>query len=76
MLFSSYLISSCVFGILINLYGNFLLSRFKLEERYPKLAIFIKYRQKISKYYILLNLFMILFVCGINFILGFSILSL
>jgi hypothetical protein len=76
MMFSSYFISSCVLGLVINLYGNYLLDRFKLEEKYPKLAIFIKYRKTVSKYYILLNLLTILMICSVNFILGISILSL
>ncbi len=53
MMLSSYIILTCIFGIAINLYGNYLLNRFKLEEKYPKLAIFIKYRKTVSKYYIL-----------------------
>jgi hypothetical protein len=76
MMFSSYFISSCVLGLVINIYGNYLLDRFQLEEKYPKVAIFIKYRKTVSKYYILLNLLTILMICSVNFILGISILSL
>lgn len=74
-MFSSYFILSCVFGITVNLYGNYLLERFKLEEKYPKIAIFIEYRQKASKYYIISNLIFIVIVCLMNLVFGLSVLS-
>jgi len=76
MIFSSYVILTSILGIAINLYGNLLLDRFKLEEKFPKIASFIKYRQKVSKYVILLNVIHIIIICLINIILGISILSL
>ena len=75
MLSSSFIISS-LFGISINLYGNYLLDRFKLEEKYPKIAIFIKIRRKVSKYYILSNIIHILIICIMNMLYGISVLSL
>lgn len=36
MMFSNYLILSFLYGIAINLYGNYLIERFKLEEKYRK----------------------------------------
>ena len=75
MMFSSYFISSCVLGLVINLYGNYLLNRFKLEEKYPKVAIFIKYRKTVSKYYILLNMIHIIIVCLINIFCGIAIIG-
>nr|UZS77742.1 hypothetical protein [Lentinula edodes]UZS77792.1 hypothetical protein [Lentinula edodes]UZS77842.1 hypothetical protein [Lentinula edodes]UZS77892.1 hypothetical protein [Lentinula edodes]UZS77942.1 hypothetical protein [Lentinula edodes] len=76
MLFSSSIILWCIFGILLNLYGNYLLDRFNLEERYPKIALFINYRRKLSKYYIMSNFLVIISMCLINVLLGISILSL
>jgi len=76
LLLSNSLILSCVFGMIIYLYGNYLLERFKIEENYPKLAILIKYRRKLSKYYIVSNLLVIILVCLTNILLGLSILSL
>jgi hypothetical protein len=61
---------------MLNLYGNYLLERFNLEERYPKIATFINYRRKLSKYYIISNFLVVMSVCLINVILGLSILSL
>lgn len=62
-------------GIILNIYGDYLLNRFKLEERYPKLAKIIIYRKKLSKYYIISNSLFIFSLCLINMILGLSILS-
>jgi len=75
MMFSNYLIISCLFTITINLYGDYLIDRFKLEEKYPKVAIFIKYRRKFSKYLILSNIIYILLVCLINIFYGITVIS-
>lgn len=42
---SNTIILGCIFGIILNIYGNFLLERFQLEEKDPKLALFINYRR-------------------------------
>lgn len=76
MMLSSYFIISCALGVGINLYGDYLLDRFKLEEKYPKVAIFIKYRKKASKFYIFSNLIYILLVCLMNMYFGISIIAL
>jgi hypothetical protein len=76
LMISSSLILWCVFGILSSLYGNYLLDRFNLETRFPKLAKFIKLRRKLTMYYILFDFLIIILVCLTNFILGISILSL
>ena len=75
LMFSSYLILSCVFGITSNLYGNYLLERFKLEEKYPRLARYINYRKKMSRYYIVFNIIIIVLVCLTHIVLGLSITS-
>ncbi len=76
MILSSSIILWCIFGIILNFYGNYLLDRFNLEERYPKIALFINYRRKVSKYYIMSNFLLIISMCLINVIFGISILSL
>ena len=63
MVIQSTVILSCVYTLIVNLYGGYLLDRFQLESRYPKIAWIIKYRKKISKYYIISNLFLITLVC-------------
>lgn len=75
MMFSNYFILSCISGLALNLYGNKLLDKFQLENRYPKLAIFIKYRRKVSQYYIISNIIFIILVCILNLIFGISVLS-
>ena len=50
MMFSSYIIISCIWGIIINLnlYGNYLLDHFKLEEKYP--SVFNEYMFWVLEY--------------------------
>lgn len=76
MIFSSSIILWCLFGILLNLYGNYLIDKFNLEYKYPKIALFINYRKKISKYYIISNYLIIIIMCLLNIVLGISIFSL
>jgi hypothetical protein len=52
MLITNSLILWCVISIILNKYGDYLMDRFKLEARYPKIAIFIQYRKKLTKYYL------------------------
>ena len=75
MMFSSYFILSCVFGITSTIYGNYLIERFKLEEKYPRLAKYINYRKKLSKFYIISDVLIIVLVCCTNMLLGLSIIS-
>lgn len=75
MIFSSYFILWCTLSVVINLYGEYLLNRFKLEEKHPRLALFILYRKKVSKYYILSNIIYIILTCLMNIIFGLSILT-
>ena len=35
IIFSSSIILWCIFGIMLNMYGNYILDRFNLENRYP-----------------------------------------
>lgn len=74
--FSSSMISWSLIGILFNLYGDYLLNRFKLEERFPKLAKIIIYRKKLTKYYIISNSLFIFSLCLMNIFLGLFVLSL
>lgn len=76
ILLSNSIILWCIYGIIIGMYGNYLLDRFKLEERFPKIALIIKYRRKLSKYYLMSNFLMIIILCLINMIFGLSILPL
>ena len=73
MVLSSSMIIWCLVGIILNLYGNYLLDRFNLEKRYPKIALIINYRRKLSKYYLISNFFFIISACLVNILLGLSI---
>ncbi len=53
------IIISCVISILFIIYGDYLITRFKLETRFPKLAKIIKYRRQFQKYYLYYNIFFI-----------------
>ena len=73
--FSSSLILWSIFTIIINMYGQYLLDRFNLESRFPKIAFFIKYRKNLSKYSIMSSYLAIIIMCLINIGFGLSILS-
>lgn len=75
LMFSDYIIIVCVFSIAINLYGNYLIERFNLEIKYPRVALFIKYRQKLSKFYVLTNLIYILITCLMGLLFGITVLD-
>lgn len=75
MMLSGSVVLTCIFSIAVNIYGNYLLDRFKLEDKYPKIAIFIKYRQKVSKYYIISNMTYIVSMCLMNLYFGASIIG-
>jgi len=64
------LILSYVITIIFILYGDYLIERFKLESKYPKLAKFIQFRRKFQSYYlkvsfawIFVGLFPQIFMC-------------
>ena len=41
-----------VFNIILVLYGDYLIKRFDLENKYPKLAKFIQLRRKLQNFYL------------------------
>lgn len=46
------LVLSYVVSIILVLYGDYLIKRFDLENKYPKLAKFIQLRRKLQNYYL------------------------
>lgn len=61
--FSTVILSSSL--SLISIYfGEYLLNKFNIEERYPRIAKFINLRRKFQRYYIKLSLFYIV-LCSI-----------
>ena len=55
-------------------FGNELINYFDLENKYPKLSLFIKLRVKFQRYYLLWNIFLILLLCIVS--IGFNLLIL
>lgn len=46
-------------SIILTLYGEYLINRFQLEIRFPKLATFIQLRRKLQAYFLKISLGMI-----------------
>lgn len=69
---SSIFILTCLVSIILSVYGNFILNKFSLESKYPKLAFFIKLRIKLQHSYVIINtIFILIALIGmiiVNFI--------
>ena len=59
------LILLCIFSIMSVFFGNELIKYFKLEQRFPRLAIFFTLRTKFQRYYLMWN---ILYIFIISFL--------
>lgn len=57
---SSLFIFTCLVSIIFAVYGNFLIERLSLENKYPKLAFFIRLRIKLQHTYVITNTLYIL----------------
>lgn len=73
LIFKSVLISAFI-SIIFVFYGDFLIKRFNLETRFPKLAIIIQLRRKFTKYYLIWNCSIIAFITFVEVFFYFSIL--
>jgi hypothetical protein len=51
----SILIFTCLISIISAFYGNFLIEKFNLEKKYPKISTFLKIRNKLQHTYIFIN---------------------
>ena len=51
----SILLLSYFTSILLIFYSNYLIERFDLEKRYPRIAVFLRYRAKFQRYYLYWN---------------------
>lgn len=56
------LILSYTISIIVILYGDYLIRRFDLVNKYPKIAKFIQIRQKLQQYYLKIS-FVWIFMC-------------
>lgn len=69
-------IFSALISIIFIFYGNILIEKYDLENKYPRLSKIIKLRQKYQKYYFKLSCFLIFIIVISELILGFSLLLL
>ena len=70
-----YLPFTTLISIIFIFYGNIILNYFNLEDRYPKIAKIIQLRRQFQRYYMILSILMIIFVCIIEIIFSLTILS-
>jgi hypothetical protein len=68
-------ILTCLVTILLAVYGNFIINKFSLEEKYPKIAKLVKLRVKLQHTYILVNTLLILVVLILMIIINFITLT-
>jgi hypothetical protein len=66
LMFSQVLIGSAI-SIVFVFFGEYLIQRYDLDNKYPKLAKFIHLRRKFQKYYLMLNIF---FIISVGIMLG------
>lgn len=76
MVMSKSLLFSCLLSIVFIFYGDQLIIKYKIEERYPKLATIIKLRRKFQNYYFKINCLFILGIIITEVSLGLALLSL
>ena len=76
-LFGSVLLLSYLLSTAIILYSNYLIEKYNLEQRYPRIAVLLRYRQKFQKYYISCNILCIsivlIIMLSINFLIFFNL---
>jgi len=59
LLFLNYAILGSLISIVFIFYGDYIIKRFKLEERYPKWAKFIQLRRTFQSYYLIFSILII-----------------
>ena len=55
LLFANVILTSII-SLIFVLYGDYLIIRFQLESKFPRLATVIKLRRKLQRYYLILNI--------------------
>ena len=68
-------ILSSIFSLIFILYGDYILKKYNIESRYHKIAKIIQLRRQFQRYYMILSILMIIFVCIIEIIFSLTILS-
>ena len=68
-------ILSSIFSLIFILYGDYILKKYNIEYRYPKIAKIIQLRRQFQRYYMILSILMIIFECIIENIFSLTIVS-
>lgn len=74
LILKSIIISSCI-SIIFIFYGDYLIQKFNIEKRFPKLAKIIQLRRKFQRYYLLAAISWIFIVSFIEIIFSIYVLS-
>lgn len=69
------IILSALTSIVFIFYGDYLLEKYKIEQRFPKLAIIIKLRRKFQRYYLIMAILLILSVSLSQILFSVAILT-
>jgi hypothetical protein len=69
-------IFACVVNICLSLFGEYLINRFSLETRFPKLSKLIILRKKFQRYYLKFNLLVIILVVLTEMLFSIAVISL
>ena len=63
-----------LYSILGVFYSNFFIEYFKLEQKYPKIAVFFKLRRKFQQFYLLINISIIAFIVLVEIYINYLML--
>ena len=69
-LLSNSIILICIISIVYTIFGDYLINRFNLEEKYPSLSKIIRLRTKFQKYYLISNITIIILMCLVQIIIN------
>ena len=69
-------IFACVVNICLSLFGEYLINRFSLETRYPKLSKLIQLRKTFQNYYLKINLLLIIIIVLSEMLFSIAVISL
>ena len=73
-LFTSVLFLGLLSSTALNLYSQFLIDKFRLQERYPKLYRVLELRKKVQKAHLYYNALIALYLIIVQFVLNLMIL--
>ena len=76
LILSDTLIFSCLISIVFIFYGDYLIKKYELENKYPRLAKLINLRLKFKKYYFIFNILIITSVLLIQTLFSLAVLNL